>query len=511
MNCNKCVDILVGLNAGSEGKGKFMSILQDIAYAALVRTGGPNAAHTVEYKGKHFAFHTIPCGAFHFPNAKVVLGANAQIDIEHLKHEIEVLKEAGVWSDDRLMVDPNAVIIDPIDKIAENGGRMPDCGDLWTHPIDCSEHVKLGGTCAGCDKLPQDSAWKALGSTTHGVGANACRKAARGTKMVVLPGQKLDLAAYFRKKFGEDINYSGISEEIMKLMEGGPITDWGEFIEPEKVRYSGDDEFLKQFVGGTVEFLNRLIDNDKPILLEGTQGSILSLHHGYRGKTTSRDTNASNWCADAGISPFAVRDVYGVTRTFPIRVAGDSGPMSGQEIKWSEVTEHATEKPIVKWMKQLEELIDMEEAQINRPSLEKLTANADNKDISSLAQDLLDAPYIEEITTATKRKRRVFTLDSPDGKPSDLKKALDINRPTKLMLSFVDYLNYQDRHKSSWDSLTQKTKDWITTLESKLGVFFNYLSTGPDVEHTIFRRSPGELAAAVQSIIQKRHVSVDEV
>ncbi|MGW8180774.1 MAG: adenylosuccinate synthetase [bacterium] len=397
---NRCVDILVGLNAGSEGKGKFMSILQDVPYAALVRTGGPNAAHTVEYKGKHFAFHTIPCGAFHFPNAKVVLGANAQIDIEHLKHEIEVLKEAGVWSDDRLMIDPNAVIIDPIDKIAENGGRMPDCGDLWTHPIDCSEHAKLGGTCAGCDKLPPDSAWKALGSTTHGVGANACRKAARGTKMVVLPGQKLDLAAYFRKKFGEDINYSGISEEIMKLMEGGPITDWGEFIEPEKVRYAEDDEFLKQFVGGTVEFLNRLIDNDKPILLEGTQGSVLSLHHGYRGKTTSRDTNASNWCADAGISPFAVRDVYGVTRTFPIRVAGDSGPMSGEEITWEEVTEHAeSPEPIV------------------------------------------------EITTATKRKRRVFTLDRPDGKPTDLKKALDINRPTKLMLSFVDYLNYQDRYK----------------------------------------------------------------
>jgi len=450
---NRCVDILVGLNAGSEGKGKFMSILQDVPYAALVRTGGPNAAHTVEYKGKHFAFHTIPCGAFHFPNAKVVLGANAQIDIEHLKHEIEVLKEAGVWSDDRLMIDPNAVIIDPIDKIAENGGRMPDCGDLWTHPIDCSEHAKLGGTCAGCDKLPPDSAWKALGSTTHGVGANACRKAARGTKMVVLPGQKLNLTDYFRKKTGQDVNYDRFVEGMMVVLENdGVVTDWGEFIEPEKVRYSGDDDFLKQFVGGTVEFLNRLIDRNEPILLEGTQGSVLSLHHGYRGKTTSRDTNASNWCADAGISPFAVRDVYGVTRTFPIRVAGDSGPMSGEEITWEEITEHAeSPEPIV------------------------------------------------EITTATKRKRRVFTLDRPDGKPTDLKKALDINRPTKLMLSFVDYLNYQDRHKSSWDSLTQKTRDWITTLESKLGVFFNYLSTGPDVEHTIVRRSSGEMAAVVQS------------
>lgn len=449
---NKCVDILVGLNAGSEGKGKFMSILQDVPYAALVRTGGPNAAHTVEYEKKHYAFHSIPCGAFHFPDAKVVLGANAQIDIDHLKHEIEILKEAGVWSDNRLIIDPNAVIIDPIDKIAENGGRMPDCGDLWTHPIDCDEHAKLGGTCAGCEQLPPDSAWKALGSTTHGVGANACRKAARGTKMIVLPGQKLDLAAYFRSKMDvHNASFDAITEIAMKIISEGPITDWGEFIRPEPVRYAEDDDFLRQFVANTVDYLNRLIDDDKSILLEGTQGSVLSLHHGYRGKTTSRDTNASNWCADAGISPFAVRDVYGVTRTFPIRVAGESGPMSGQELTWEEITEYAeSPEPIV------------------------------------------------EITTATKRKRRVFALDTPDG-PSDLKKALDINRPTKLMLSFVDYLRYEDRHKSSWDSLSQKTRDWITTLESKMGVFFKYLSTGPDVEQTIIRKSPGEIVAQVQA------------
>lgn len=449
---NRCVDILVGLNAGSEGKGKFMSILQDVPYAALVRTGGPNAAHTVEFKGKHYPFHMIPCGAFHFPDAKLILGANAQIDIDHLKHEIEVLKEQGVWKDDRLMIDPNAVIIDPIDKVAENGGRMPDCGDLYFHPRDCGKHTELGETCFGCDQLPPDSAWAKLGSTTHGVGANQARKAARGTKMVVLPGQSLDLAEYFRKKVDRNgATYDEITKEIMYLIDKGPITDWGEFIKSEPVRYAEDDDFLRGFVGPTVDYLNRLIDDNKPILIEGTQGSVLSLHHGYRGKTTSRDTNASNWCADAGISPFAVRDVYGVTRTFPIRVAGNSGPMSGQEITWEEVTEHAeSPDPII------------------------------------------------EITTATRRKRRVFTLSGSDG-PRDLKKALDINRPTKLMLSFVDYLNHEDRHKSSWDSLSQRTRDWITTLESKIGVFFNYLSTGPDVGHTIVRKSPGQLAAEVQA------------
>ena len=448
---NRCVDILIGLNAGSEGKGKYMSILSDNKYTALVRTGGPNAAHQTEFKGKMFVWHQIPAGALHFPKAKLVLGANAQIDIEYLKREIAILDKMGVWNATRLLIDSNAVIIDPIDKIAENGGRMPDCGELYFKPRDCETHQEQGETCFGCDKLPRDSAWAKLGSTTHGVGANAARKAARGTKMVVLPGQSLDLAAYVRSKSYEDANIDDIAETALEIINNGPITDWGEFIKPEPIRYAEDDDFLKQFVGNTVDYLNRLIDDDKPILLEGTQGAVLSLHHGYRGKTTSRDTNASNWCADAGISPFAVRDVYGVTRTFPIRVAGNSGPMSGQEITWEEVTEHAeSPEPIV------------------------------------------------EITTATKRKRRVFTLDGPDG-PRDLQKALDINRPSKLMLSFVDYLSYEDRHKTAWDSLTQRTRDWITTLESKMGISFNFLSTGPDVEHTIIRKSPGQLAADVQT------------
>jgi len=449
---NRCVDILVGLNAGSEGKGKYMSILSDVPYAALVRTGGPNAAHTVEFDNRHFVFHAIPCGAFHFPKAKVVLGANAQIDIEYLKREIELLKEGGVWDEHRLLIDPNAVIIDPIDKIAENGGCMPSCGDLYFHPIDCNKHTELGGTCFGCGELPVDSAWAKLGSTTHGVGANAARKAARGTKMCVLPGQELDLNTYVRSKLecSEDANFDDIAEAMLELLEK-PVTDWGEFIKPEPIRYAEDDEFLRPYLCDTVEFLNALIDTDESILLEGTQGAVLSLHHGYRGKTTSRDTNSSNWCADAGISPFAVRDIYGVTRTFPIRVAGNSGPMSGREITWEEITEHANSpEPIV------------------------------------------------EITTATKRKRRVFTLDGPEG-PKDLRKALNINRPTKLMLSFIDYLSYEDRHKQSWDSLTQETRDWITTLETKMEVFFKYLSTGPDVAHTIIRKTPGEIIGQVQT------------
>jgi hypothetical protein len=81
----------------------------------------------------------------------------------------------------------------------------------------------------------------------------------------------------------------------------------------------------------------------------------------------------------------------------------------------------------------------------------------------------------------------------------DFKKTMSINRPNKLALTFVDYLHYSDYGKSSWDSLTQKSRDWITIFETKLGVFFNILSTGPKPEHKIYRKSPGELAVQAQT------------
>lgn len=396
---NRCVDIVVGLQAGSEGKGKVVSLIAE-KYTALVRTGGPNAAHTVYYQGEPVSFHQIPCGALHAPNAKLVLGANAQIDIEYLMKEIEILKQYNMFNDHkynqpRLIIDHQATVIDPVDKIAENGGRMPDCGELYFHPKDCDIHNnELGGTCLGCDKLPEDSAWAKLGSTTHGAGANLIRKIARGTKMATLPGD----------------------------FEG-------------KITLAKDHPQLKDFIDDTADYLNRLVDLGMPVLLEGTQGSVLSLHHGYYPKTTSRDTNASNWCSDAGISPLAIRDIYGVARTYPIRVAGNSGPMSGGEISWEEVTRRAGSKEL-----------------------------------------------IEEITTATKRRRRVFLFGD-----RDFMKAKNINRPTHYTLTFADYFNIKDFGVNKWDSLSKETKNSIEELEVKTGVHFNIVSTGPKTEHTIVR------------------------
>lgn len=87
-------------------------------------------------------------------------------------------------------------------------------------------------------------------------------------------------------------------------------------------------------VTDTAEMLNGILSAGGTVMVEGTQGSGLSLLHGTEyPKVTSADTNVSGMLSEAGIAPSLSGHVHLVARTFPIRVAGPSGPM-GEELSW---------------------------------------------------------------------------------------------------------------------------------------------------------------------------------
>ncbi len=112
-----------------------------------------------------------------------------------------------------------------------------------------------------------------------------------------------------------------------------------------------DVEWLKPYLCDTVEMINEYLDREQLIILEGTQGFGLSVEHGHFPYVTSRDTSATALAASIGISPHHFdTQVIGVVRTYPIRVAGNSGPFGkdSREISWEEVTKRAgSKKPII--------------------------------------------------------------------------------------------------------------------------------------------------------------------
>ena len=151
-----------------------------------------------------------------------------------------------------------------------------------------------------------------------------------------------------------------------------------------------DDQRLSEFiVEDTSHCLRRHLEAKHRVVVEGTQGFGLSLlDGGYWPKATSRPTTAAAALAEAGLSPVDVDDVTMVIRSFPIRVAGDSGLLVG-ETTWKKVA----------------------------------------------ARTGRQAEALREYTTATGRLRRVGKFD-----PLLVRRALEANNPTRLVLNHLDYI-----------------------------------------------------------------------
>lgn len=106
----RLVDVLVGGQFGSEGKGHIASYLAP-EYHVLLRVGGPNAGHTVYEEPKPYIFHHLPSGT-RCSEAHLVLGPGATLWIPQLMKEIADCR----ISSQRLSIDPQAMIIEEADR-----------------------------------------------------------------------------------------------------------------------------------------------------------------------------------------------------------------------------------------------------------------------------------------------------------------------------------------------------------------------------------------------------------
>jgi adenylosuccinate synthase len=177
------------------------------------------------------------------------------------------------------------------------------------------------------------------------------------------------------------------------------------------VTHEGVDYKLSNFIQtDTAAMINQHLDEGTSVLIEGTQGSGLSLVHGPWPYVTSADTNAAQMLADVGVSPMRCTDVMLVARTYPIRVAGNSGPMEN-ETDWSTLS-----------------------GQIGKDVIER--------------------------TTVTKKVRRVAKWDE-----KQILNAVMLNQPTEIALTFIDYLDGGDEGKTEFEDLSEKSKSFVRYVE----------------------------------------------
>lgn len=164
-------------------------------------------------------------------------------------------------------------------------------------------------------------------------------------------------------------------------------------------------------------------ENGLRTLLEGTQGSGLSLIHGPWPYVTSSDTNAAEFAAEAGVPPQFVTEVGLVIRTYPIRVAGNSGPLE-DELTWDEMS-------------------------------------------SRVGKDVV------EKTTVTQKVRRIGEWDE------DLvRRAVTLNGPSWFAVNFIDYLSPEDEGVTDAADLSDRAMSFVNYLETNFRVPVRYVGTG---------------------------------
>lgn len=167
--------------------------------------------------------------------------------------------------------------------------------------------------------------------------------------------------------------------------------------------------------------------NGTRIMIEGTQGTGLSLHHGNYPHVTARETTASGCLADAGVAPTRVRRIVMVVRRYPIRVGGASGPM-GIVIDFDKIAERS----------------------------------------GIPAAELKE----KEIGSVSGNPRRVAEFDW-----EQLRRSAVLNGATDIALSFSDYINLENRLARRFDQLTDETKTFIAEVERVANAPVSLIST----------------------------------
>ncbi|MCI4347409.1 MAG: adenylosuccinate synthetase [Thermoplasmata archaeon] len=343
------VDVVVGGQYGSEGKGQIVSFIAR-EYDLLVRVGGPNAGHKV-FGDPPYTHHQLPSGTRYNTEARLLIGPGAVLNVEKLVQEIA---DCGVDSK-RLVIDRNAMVIEPRDIKAEL-------------------------------KLKRD-----IGSTGSGTGAATSRR-------------------------------------IMGRHKG--------------TKLARDISALRPYLGDAFRVLEDAYLNGQRVLLEGTQGTGLSIYHGDYPYVTSRDTTAGGCLAEAGIPPRWVRRVMMIVRTYPIRVQSPTGGTSGplNDVGWAEVSRR-----------------------------------------SGIPVSELRA---HERTSTTNRRRRVGEFDWALVHRSAL-----LNGATDIALTFADYINRKNRDAVRFDQLTQETIRFIDEVGRVAGVPVTMVAVGFNHRSVIDRRA----------------------
>lgn len=418
---NPKADMIVGMQWGDEGKGKIVDLLAQ-KYDVVCRfAGGHNAGHTIVVDGTKYALHLIP---------------------------------SGVLNSEAINIIGNGVVLSPKDLIEKEMKQHQDLeGRLFISDkahLLLSYHARID---QAREKLKGD---KAIGTTGKGIGPAYSDKISRTGHRV-----------------GDLKNPEKLVNKIMEYFrQNRAIFDVLDIETPDKEELlkelSSYKKTLEPFITDTTQLLWNSLDQDKKVLLEGAQGTMLDIDHGTYPYVTSSNTVSAGACAGLGLNPKNIGKVTGIAKAYCTRVGNGPFPSEdttkdGEAIR-KKGHEFGTTTGRPRRCGWFDAVAMKHAARINgcdQIALMKLDVLDGFKNVKvCIAYELEDGGKIEYL-------------------PCELEGVKPI------------YKSYEGWDKTeginNYDDLPTQAKEYIKELEGIVGVKIGIISTSPDRKDTIIR------------------------
>ncbi|MDA8958447.1 adenylosuccinate synthase [Gammaproteobacteria bacterium] len=272
--------LILGLQWGDEGKGKIVDALAENSEAVCRFQGGHNAGHTLKVDGEQKVLHLVPSGILH-PSVHCVLGNGLVLSLPALQKEITELEESGINFTGRFYVSDDCALILPT-------------------------HIAI-------DKVRDKS--EGIGTTGRGIGpAYEDKVARRAIRFGDL--QDLDKSQNRLKKL---VDYH--NKILVHLYDAEPIP-----FQDVMDELRNHQSLFQKFHSGTQDLLRSWVKENKKIIFEGAQGSMLDIDHGTYPYVTSSSTTAGGLSTGLGVGPKYLDTILGITKAYTTRVG--EGPFA---------------------------------------------------------------------------------------------------------------------------------------------------------------------------------------
>lgn len=416
-------DVLLGLQWGDEGKGKVVDVLTP-KYDLVARfQGGPNAGHTLEFKGQKYVLRSIPSGIFQGGKINII-GNGVVLDPALFKGEVEDLERSGHDLTQRLLISKKAHLILPTHRL-----------------LDAAYEAAKGSG--------------KIGTTGKGIGPAYTDKISRNGVRVG------DILHDFQAKYKAAVDrHKEILAQLNFEYDLAPL---------EAAWFAGID-CLKRFqLIDSDHYINKHLATGNTVLAEGAQGTMLDIDFGSYPYVTSSNTICAGACTGMGVAPRRIGEVYGIFKAYCTRVGSGPFPTELSDETGDEMRRIGNEFGSVTGRPRRCGWVDLVALRY------AIMINGVTK-LIMMKSDVMDTFPVIKACVAYKING-VETEDFP----------YDINEGVEPVYTEIPGWQTDMTKMQSEDEFPEEFNAYLAFLEQELEVPIAIVSVGPDREQTIIR------------------------